>query len=71
MPGKDEREPTSAFDAQDPSRLQDDVAYEPDAERVRQVLDETIGSWSDVDLDAMIAEIDAARRAGSRPPDRP
>jgi hypothetical protein len=49
----------------------DDIAYEPDPERVRQILDETLGSWADVDVDAMIAEIYEARRAGSRPPDRP
>jgi hypothetical protein len=52
-------------------REDDDIAHEPDAERVRQILDETLGSWSDVDADAMIADIYEARRAGSRPPDRP
>lgn len=50
---------------------EDDIDYEPDAERVRQILDETVSSWSDVDADAMIAEIYEARRLGSRPPDRP
>ncbi len=52
-------------------REDDDMAYEPDAERVRRILDETIGSWADLDIDTMIAAIYAARRAGSRPPDRP
>jgi len=48
-----------------------DMAYEPDAERVRRILDETVGGWADLDIDAIIAEIHEARRAGSRPPDRP
>lgn len=52
-------------------REEDDIAYEPDVERVRKILDETVGSWADVDADAMIAAIYEARRAGSRPPDRP
>jgi hypothetical protein len=52
-------------------REDDGIAYEPDAERVRQILDQTLGSWSNVDADEMIADIYEARRAGSRPPDRP
>lgn len=49
---------------------QEDIAYEPDPERVRQVLAETVGSWADLDIDAVIADVYEARRAGSRPPDR-
>lgn len=52
-------------------REDEDIAYEPDAERVRQILDETLGSWADLDIDEIIADIYEARRAGSRPPDRP
>ena len=52
-------------------REDDDIAYEPDAERVRHILDETIGSWADLDIDTIIADLYEARRAGSRPPDRP
>jgi hypothetical protein len=50
---------------------EDDIAYEPDSERVRQILAETAGSWADLDIDAIIADIHEARTAGSRPPDRP
>lgn len=50
---------------------EDDIAYEPDVELVRANLAATLGSWSDVDVDAMIADIYEARRAGSRPPGRP
>jgi hypothetical protein len=52
-------------------REEDDINYEPDPERVRKVLDETVGGWADLDIDAIIADIYEARRAGSRPPDRP
>lgn len=52
-------------------REDDDISYVPDVELVRANLAATLGSWSDVDADAMIAKIYAARRAGSRPPDRP
>ena len=31
----------------------------------------TIGSWNDIDIDAMIAHIYRAREEGSRPPTRP
>lgn len=48
-------------------RLEDDIAYEPDAERVRRILDEAAGSWADLDVDKIIADIYEARRAGSRP----
>jgi hypothetical protein len=50
---------------------EDDIAYEPDPVQVRQILDETVGSWADLDIDTIIAEHYEARRAGSRPPDRP
>jgi hypothetical protein len=50
---------------------EDDIAYEPDAEFVRRNLAETAGSWADLDIDEIIADIYAARKAGSRPPDRP
>jgi hypothetical protein len=53
------------------AREEDDIAYEPDPERVRQILDETVGSWADLDVDKIIADIYEARRAGSRSPDRP
>ena len=49
----------------------DDIAYEPDPELVRRTLDETAGSWADLDADAIIEEIYEARRTGSRPLDRP
>jgi hypothetical protein len=49
----------------------DDIAYEPDAEGVRAVLAATVGSWADLDVDAMIREIYEAREAGSRPLERP
>jgi hypothetical protein len=52
-------------------REDDDISYEPDVELVRANLAATLGSWADVDGDAMIADIYEARRAGSRPPDRP
>jgi hypothetical protein len=50
---------------------EDDITYEPDPALVRQTLLATAGSWADLDVDDIIADIYAARRAGSRPPDRP
>jgi hypothetical protein len=50
---------------------EDDIDYEPDAEFVRKNLAETAGSWADLDVDKIIADIYAARKAGSRPPERP
>lgn len=47
------------------------IAYTPDPEHVRAVLDATLGSWADVDVDEMIREVRQAREDGSRPPDRP
>jgi hypothetical protein len=49
----------------------DDIYYEPDPDQVRRTLAESVGSWADLDTDKMIEEICEARRAGSRPPDRP
>ncbi len=37
-------------------------------ERELRILNETIGSWADLDTDKMIEEIYEARRAGSRYP---
>lgn len=42
-----------------------------DVEEARRVLAETAGSWSDLDADALIAEIYRAREEGSRPAGRP
>lgn len=47
------------------------LEYEPDAEEVRRILDETVGSWADLDIDQMIEDIYRWRQEGSRPPDRP
>ena len=52
-------------------RREDDIAYEPDPERVLKNLAETAGGWADLDVDKIIADIYEARRAGSRPPNRP
>ena len=49
----------------------EDIAYEPDPERVRATLAATAGSWADVDVDRVIRDVSEAREAGSRPPDRP
>lgn len=65
MDGAEPRLPAN-FDGED-----EDISFEPDAERVRQILDETAGGWADLDIDTIIDEIYEARRAGSRPPDRP
>jgi hypothetical protein len=50
---------------------EDDIYYEPDPEFVKANLAATIGSWADLDVDALIADLYEARRAGSRPPNRP
>lgn len=50
---------------------EDDIAYEPDPEFVLRTLAATAGSWADLDVDEMIEDIYEARRAGSRPPNRP
>jgi hypothetical protein len=50
---------------------EDDISYEPDPALVRETLAATAGSWADLDVDDVIADLNAARRAGSRPPERP
>lgn len=47
------------------------IDYEPDAEAIRRMLAEPAGIFADMDVDAEIAAVYEARRAGSRPPDRP
>jgi hypothetical protein len=42
-----------------------------DPERVLRVLDETAGSWRDVDVDRLIDDIYRWREEGSRSPERP
>jgi len=46
------------------------ITYEPDPELVRKTLRATAGSWADLDLDRVIANLYAAREAGSRPPEQ-
>ncbi len=53
------------------SRADDDIAYEPDPDLVRRTLAATAGSWADLDVDQVVSELDATRRAGSRPLGRP
>jgi hypothetical protein len=43
--------------------------YDPQA--VLAAIEQTAGSWSDVDVDSLIADLCAAREAGSRPMNRP
>ena len=43
----------------------------PDPEIIREGLQRTAGSWSELDIDAEIAKVYEAREAGSRPADRP
>jgi hypothetical protein len=50
---------------------EDDISYEPDPALGRETLAATAGSCADLDVDDVIADFYAARRAGSRPPDRP
>ncbi len=49
----------------------DDTAYDPDPQLVRATLAATAGSWADLDVDRVTEELYDARRAGSRPLDRP
>ncbi len=42
-----------------------------DAERVREAVRATAGSWADLDTDTMIADLHHAREEGSRPADPP
>lgn len=44
-------------------------AYDP--AKFRAAVRATAGSWADLDTDAMIADLYAAREEGSRPADRP
>jgi hypothetical protein len=45
--------------------------YKPDPNAVLAALDETVGSWSDIDTDVLITDIYRWREEGSRPADRP
>jgi hypothetical protein len=45
------------------------AGYDP--EKARAALRATAGSWSDIDVDKLIAELYEARELGSRPWDRP
>ncbi len=45
------------------------AGYDPEA--ARRALEETAGSWADLDTDKMIEDIYRWRQEGSRPPDRP
>ena len=47
------------------------AGYDPDPDEVRGMLARTIGTWADLDVDQVVADLYAARRAGTRPPDRP
>lgn len=49
----------------------DDIWANYDPEAVRKALDETVGSWADLDADQLIADIYRWRAEGSRPIDRP
>ena len=49
----------------------EDIAYEPNPQLVRQTLAATAGSWADLDVDRVTEELYDARQAGSRPLDRP
>jgi hypothetical protein len=40
-------------------------------EEYQRILDETLGSWSDIDADKLISDIYRWREEGSRPIDRP
>jgi hypothetical protein len=50
---------------------EDDISYDPDPVLVRETLAATAGSWADLDVDDVIADVYAARREGSRPTERP
>ncbi|HEY7060729.1 MAG TPA: hypothetical protein VII06_04565 [Chloroflexota bacterium] len=50
---------------------EEDIWAGYDPEKARAALDETIGSWADLDVDAIIENVYRWRREGSRPPDRP
>lgn len=42
-----------------------------DADNVCEAIEETTGSWADLDVDSLIADIYSSRQAGSRPQTRP
>ena len=46
------------------------AGYDPDPDEVRRTLARTIGAWADLGVDRVVADLYAARRAGTRPPDR-
>jgi hypothetical protein len=45
------------------------AAYDP--ERVVAAVEQMAGSWADIDVDALIADLYRARAEGSHPADRP
>lgn len=45
------------------------IGDQPDADEIHRILDETVGSWADLDVDRMIEDIYRWRREGSRDPD--
>ena len=45
------------------------IGDQPDADEIHRILDETVGSWADSDVDRMIEDIYRWRREGSRDPD--
>ena len=47
------------------------AGYDPDPDRVRGTLAQTVGAWADLDVEQVIADLSEARRAGTRPADRP
>ncbi|MEA2510789.1 MAG: hypothetical protein QOJ59_276 [Thermomicrobiales bacterium] len=47
------------------------AGYEPDPDAIDHMLDEVAGSWRDLDVDKMIADIYESREMGTRPIDRP
>jgi hypothetical protein len=49
----------------------DDLWGGYDPEKVREAIITYGGSWAELDADAMIAEVYAGRKRGSRPADRP
>ena len=61
--------PAPSAEAIDRARREAWADYDPEA--VANALDETIGSWADVDVDGVIARIYRWREEGSRPTDRP
>ncbi len=50
---------------------EDDITYEPDPVLVGRTLAATAGSWADLDVDDVLANLYGQRRAGSGPPRLP